>query len=192
MPWKPFRHICEKCNKEFIVPRPQKFCSYKCSATSAPGREVRRKNIEKIMKNPLLNNKRASLLKQRVSGVNNWHWKGGISIGENKKDYKSYQNLKRELNKRNNGGIFIYKEWLQLKQYCLNRCVCCRKSEPEIKLTKDHIIPLSLNGTSNIENIQPLCQSCNSKKRQQVIKFIGIKRSDYEEYLKSKNIELIF
>lgn len=60
-------------------------------------------------------------------------------------------------------GSFTKVEWIQLCAFYDNRCVCCGKKE---KLSADHVIPLTWEGSSNyITNIQPLCTSCNSSKR---------------------------
>lgn len=68
-------------------------------------------------------------------------------------------------------GFHSIGEWETLKaQYNWN-CPSCKKSEPEIKLTRDHIIAISKGGSDNIENIQPLCKSCNSKKSVQMIRY---------------------
>jgi 5-methylcytosine-specific restriction endonuclease McrA len=61
-------------------------------------------------------------------------------------------------------GNHTYKEWENIKKENGYICVHCGKKEPEIKLTRDHIIPISKGGTNYIENIQPLCGACNSKK----------------------------
>ena len=95
-----------------------------------------------------------------------YFWKGGISTYER----KLFLNARRRARIRGAIGSFTFGEWELLKKqygYC---CPCCSKCEPEIKLEIDHIIPLSKGGSNYIENIQPLCGSCNSKKHDKMIK----------------------
>lgn len=61
-------------------------------------------------------------------------------------------------------GMFTVLEWEELKKKLNYTCQMCKKKEPIIKLTADHIIPLSKRGTHYINNIQPLCRPCNSTK----------------------------
>lgn len=61
-------------------------------------------------------------------------------------------------------GSHTEEEWQQLKASYNYKCLCCGKQEPEIKLTRDHVIPLTQDGSDSIDNIQPLCARCNSKK----------------------------
>ncbi len=80
---------------------------------------------------------------------------------------------KRRALKAGNGGSFTPQEWEALKRKYAYRCLRCGRSEPEIKLTVDHVVPLSKGGSNNIDNIQPLCQSCNSGKNARHIDYRG-------------------
>ena len=61
-------------------------------------------------------------------------------------------------------GSHTLEEWQQLKILYDLTCPKCFRAEPEIVLTEDHKIPISKGGTNFIDNIQPLCRSCNASK----------------------------
>jgi hypothetical protein len=84
-------------------------------------------------------------------------------------------NRKRILKKKGVNGTHTSDEWIDLKKKFNNSCANCGISEETLrqkwkgthftKLTRDHIIPISKNGTDYIKNIQPLCVSCNARKK---------------------------
>jgi len=62
------------------------------------------------------------------------------------------------------GASITAAEWTELKTRYDSRCLMCHRQEPEILLTPDHVVSVSNGGTNALTNIQPLCESCNSKK----------------------------
>lgn len=122
-----------------------------------------RENLSKAHKG--FKQKPESIAKMRIHqlGAKSHFWKGGIH------DITKRTRILREL--RRNGSFYTFGEWETLKAQYYWTCPSCLKQEPEIKLTADHIIPVSKGGGGNIENIQPLCQPCNSRKHDKIIKF---------------------
>lgn len=45
------------------------------------------------------------------------------------------------------------------------QCKSCGKTQHEIILNIDHIIPLALGGSNDISNLQTLCVTCNVQKK---------------------------
>mgnify|MGYP001563030935 FL=1 len=117
-----------------------------------------------------------------LTGSHNPNWKGGISVGNNRKKYDVVYQHNRKVKIRNLGGSFTTKDWTILKKRYDDSCLFCGETEENllkytgIGLTIDHKIPIVrweewkknnshiLYGCNDIKNIQPLCFGCNSRK----------------------------
>jgi 5-methylcytosine-specific restriction endonuclease McrA len=73
---------------------------------------------------------------------------------------KDRESIRAERMKQN-GGSHTKWEWINLCRKYKFTCLACGERKT---LTEDHVIPVSLGGSDNIDNIQPLCMSCNVKK----------------------------
>jgi 5-methylcytosine-specific restriction endonuclease McrA len=59
-------------------------------------------------------------------------------------------------------GSFTSGEWRALVAKGSGRCLCCGRTD--VTLVRDHVKPLSKGGSNSIDNIQPLCSTCNGRK----------------------------
>jgi len=76
---------------------------------------------------------------------------------------------------KTNGGSFTETDWKFLVDLANEECLSCGR---KIKLTIDHIIPVNSDGPTNIDNIQPLCPTCNSSKGDKTIDY---RSSEFKE-----------
>jgi len=114
------------------------------------------------------------------SGPQHPMWRGGHSINKleylrarrkaNPELFRMYKN-RRRVKLKGASGSHTVEQWQHLKAAFNFTCPACQRKEPDIRLTRDHKIPLHLGGTDEISNIQPLCISCNSKKRLRLITY---------------------
>lgn len=75
----------------------------------------------------------------------------------------------RRAREKNAKGVISSKEWNDVIKKLGKRCLCCGRED--VPITMDHIVPLCLGGTHTIDNVQPLCVSCNSRKHTKVIDY---------------------
>ncbi len=185
--------ICTNCSKEFNTSDRSLRCSRKCLS------ESRRKLLKEryIRRKPYLNkqSKEWKLKNPDKTKAQSYKWRASHLEKSNKigrdwrkrnpektrdsyrkwasknPGYLSANRQNRRSRMRNAVGSFTVGEWELLKLQYNFTCPSCLKIEPIIKLSVDHIIPLSKGGSNNIENIQPLCRSCNCRKHVKIIKY---------------------
>ena len=155
--------VCQSCGAKFedyVSNKRSDFCSLKCYWNARKtdiryrgywtGKKRDKETIKKIA--------RAKIGKPSPR-------KGIILVPEEmKRANRANWASQRRAIKRGNGGYHTKEQWEELKNIYKHTCPRCRKCEPEIKLTVDHILPVGMGGSNNIENIQPLCSRCNSSK----------------------------
>lgn len=77
-----------------------------------------------------------------------------------KKSRQQQQQRQNRMNEARQQGTHSDLEWGLLVEFCGGKCLGCGNP----KYGKDHIKPIHAGGSDGIENIQPLCKTCNSKK----------------------------
>lgn len=82
--------------------------------------------------------------------------------------YKRQKNHQRRAVVAAAGVMYTRAEWDRLCAFYDHRCLCCGKRRP---LTVDHVVPVTKGGSNLIQNLQPLCRSCNSRKNDQTIDY---------------------
>ena len=84
-------------------------------------------------------------------------------------NYEKYLQIKRDDQRRRKynlrSGTIRVEDWMKMLEDSNYSCAFCGTQQD---ITQDHIIPLSKGGANVIENIQPLCRICNSKKRDKI------------------------
>jgi len=182
--WRNLRSTCKECNRDYLKDWHNKNPDYMKFYL----RQWRTKNPEK---------EAAQTKRWRKKNPDYFKIRGRLNYQLHKKAYRKtrrryYQAHKEEFRERrrrwraenpdkakaikvrhrtrktNAGGSFTAEEWQALCKKYDNCCLCCGEVKP---LTIDHIIPISEGGSSDIENIQPLCRSCNASKGTQTIDY---------------------
>jgi 5-methylcytosine-specific restriction endonuclease McrA len=123
---------------------------------------VRAQNRGYYAANPEVAKERQRIYREKYSAIHNG-WKR-----QNPDARRAHANKRRVLVEQA-GPHYTAVEWKAMKVRYDHRCLMCRRQEPTIRLTVDHIVPISQGGLNTIDNIQPLCKSCNSKKHRGII-----------------------
>lgn len=171
--------VCLRCKEEF-TPKDSRtiHCSRRCSkmghsftqevkdkmSVTRKGRTHPQERKEKM---------RQAQLKRVAEGRHNTYTDGKSKTTA----YIYAKNRRYFIRRQDAAGSHTKEQWENLKKLYGFICPSCKIEEPIITLVHDHIIPLSKGGSDNIENIQPLCWSCNAKKQTKTIRYTFARNS---------------
>lgn len=141
-------------------------CKTCCSEKSKQRYQENKTSIRERVKVYYQENKEtiaASNKKWRVKNKERIHQIRKLYISQNRTKFQAASQRRRA---RISGasGKHTQEEIQYLKEIQNFKCLMCKRPEPEIKLTLDHIVPLSKGGGDGIGNCQMLCKPCNSSK----------------------------
>lgn len=110
---------------------------------------------------------RERMARYRAKNVEKMRAKSNQWFAEHPEQGAVYAN-RRRAKERAAGPSYTLEEWKKLLEKYDGKCLKCGTKE---NISADHVVPLSRGGSGTIDNIQPLCKSCNSSK--------GTKMTDY-------------
>ena len=130
-----------------------------------------------------------------VYSIPNWSKYQTLDAYEKKKERDKLYSAQRRAKVKalvEQKGLYSEEDFLAVCNYFDNRCAYCGS---KTKLTPDHVIAINNNGSTNIENILPCCEKCNSSKGVKDMEtwyktqaFFKQERLDFiNEYLESQN-----
>jgi len=139
---------------EILKQKREYYCNHK-EEKSAYGKEYRKKNKEKLKK---MYSDWVKKNREHVNAYSKQYAKDNPEPSRN-------ASRRRRARKLNCEGGITQKEWMCVLEKYENKCLCCGISE---NIEMDHVIPLSKRGMHTVDNVQPLCRSCNARKRDKV------------------------
>jgi len=142
-------------------------------------REENKDKIAKQMKQYKIDNKQILFTKYKEYGINNkekmvnhnkqYYINNKERISKQVKQWQKNNPEKKRIYEQRREAIKIGlphtltgDKWERIKQHFDNKCAYCGEDKP---LTQEHFIPISKGGEYTHNNIIPVCQSCNSSKR---------------------------
>lgn len=171
-----YNHAYYAANRERLQAQQRKYEAAHRQDALDRNREWRKKNSRSEQnKRHYAKHRQSELVRGRAKRAANLEGERARARDYYRRNPEKFKPLyhKRRAMKLGNGGTYTSQEWRNLCVRYNHTCLCCGKQEPEIKLTPDHVTPLSKGGRNDIANIQPLCRACNISKNARTIDYRG-------------------
>lgn len=173
--------VCQRCNIDKSASEFPKLTKAKdglqawCKMCVAKYHAVQRQNPEWIVRERKRARDAFSTMdedKKRAKHDKNYETeKERLKTSPEYRKRKNFQMTRKNLRRKKlikAGAQHTLKEWEALCEKYNYKCLWCGKRKP---LSEDHVLPLTMGGADTIDNIQPLCLSCNSRKNNRYMDF---------------------